>query len=402
MYFSYIDTKTEQEILASAVPAQLSSSGDCVSSNILIQGENLSTLSLLLRTFKGKVDLIYIDPPFATNGEFRMTGKRARSVSGSGDILAYSDTMTGEQYFEFIRERLVFLRELLSETGSIYLHIDYKVGHYVKVLMDEIFGMSNFRNDIARIKCNPKNFNRKAYGNIKDLILFYSKSNKMFWNDPRAPHSTEDIERLFKKIDADGRRYTTTPLHAPGETANGSTGKPWRHLTPPEGRHWRVSPQVLEQWDKDGIIEWSETGNPRKKVYFDESKGKKVQDIWEYKDPAYPNYPTEKNIDLLKRIISASTNEGDMVLDCFCGSGTTLVASEILGRQWIGIDESQAAITVCRERLSKVGSSYNFMYDDRIGKPKVASPLPRQNLLPLDSSSDSLIQHNYSNIDVAP
>ncbi len=387
MYLSYTGKKSEKDILRNTEPAQLSSAVESNEESTLIQGENLSILAAILRTYKGKVDLIYIDPPFATNLEFRMSGTRARSVSSSGEILAYSDTLNGEDYFEFIRERLVFLRELLSETGSIYFHIDYKIGHYVKVLMDEIFGKDNFRNDLTRIKCNPKNFNRKAFGNIKDLILFYSKSNKMTWNDPREPHSAEDIQRLFKKTDKNGRRYTTTPLHAPGETSNGSTGNKWRGIKPPEGRHWRVSPNVLEEWERDGKIEWSETGNPRKIVYFDESQGKKVQDIWEYKDPAYSSYPTQKNLDLLKRIIATSTNEGDLVLDCFCGSGTTLIASEELGRQWIGIDESQVAIKVCQERLSEVGSSYNLKYDNRAEIPQTVSLSPRQYSLLLEKSN---------------
>ena len=112
------------------------------------------------------------------------------------------------------------MRILLSERGSIYLHIDYKVGHYVKVMMDQVFGAENFRNDITRIKCNPKNFARHAYGNVKDMILFYSKSAEPIWNDPRDPYADGDIARLYRKRDSEGRRYTTIPLHAPGETTN--------------------------------------------------------------------------------------------------------------------------------------------------------------------------------------
>ena len=378
MQLSYKSKKAELAILRSVVPLTLHSAFASESDNLLIQGENLSTLASLLDTHCGRIGLVYIDPPFATNGTFRMSGNRARSVSGSGDILAYDDTMTGEDYYEFLRERLIFLRELLADTGSIYLHIDYKVGHYVKVIMDEVFGKSNFRNDITRIKCNPKNFNRKSYGNIKDLVLFYSKSEKMTWNDPRVAYSTEDIEKLFRKSDENGRRYTTTPLHAPGETVRGDTGGKWRGLEPPEGRHWRVSPETLEEWDQEGIIEWSSTGNPRKKVYFDERRGKKAQDIWEYKDPAYPEYPTQKNIDLLKFIISASSNEDDLILDCFCGSGTTLVAANLLGRRWIGIDESNSAIAVCQTRLSELGADYDLLYDKAGEAPKRIANSPRQ------------------------
>ncbi|MCY4061975.1 MAG: site-specific DNA-methyltransferase [Chloroflexi bacterium] len=376
-------------MLRSVAPLTLQSAFASESGNTLIQGENLSTLASLLNTYCGQVHLVYIDPPFATNETFKMSGTRARTVSGSGDILAYDDTMTGDKYFEFLRERLIFLRELLADTGSIYLHIDYKVGHYVKVIMDEVFGANNFRNDVTRIKCNPKNFNRKSYGNIKDLILFYSKSDKMTWNDPRLAYSAKDAERLFKKSDANGRRYTTTPLHAPGETRNGDTGGKWRDLEPPEGRHWRVSPETLEKWDQDGIIEWSPTGNPRKKIYMDERRGKKAQDIWEYKDPAYPEYPTQKNIELLKFIISASSRDGDLVLDCFAGSGTTLVAAEQLGRRWLGIDQSEPAIEACQKRLTAIGADYNLLYDAALDMPVYMSDEPRQRGLWRQFADDS-------------
>ncbi len=216
----------------------------------------------------------------------------------------------------------------MSEKASIYLHTDYKIGHYVKIIMDEIFGIENFRNDITRIKCNPKNFKRKGYGNIKDLILFYSKGKNPTWNEPRDDFAEGDIERLFKKTDENGRKYTTIPLHAPGETKNGKTGEIWRGMKPPKGRHWRSAPEVLEKLEKNGLVEWSKNGVPRRKIYADEQTGKKKQDIWEYKDAQYPNYPTEKNLEMLKTIISASSNEGDLVLDCFCGSGTTLKAGK--------------------------------------------------------------------------
>ena len=358
MILTYKNKKKEIDIINNTKEAKLVYvSGQKGSRNKLIQGDNLEVLKALLEDYnlKGKIDLVYIDPPFATNGYFRISDDRANTVSksSSGEV-AYSDTLTGSDYLEFLRERLILLRELMSKKASIYLHIDYKIGHYVKVIMDEVFGVENFRNDITRIKCNPKNFQRKAYGNIKDLILFYSKTKNPTWNDPRVPFTEEDIRRLFTKVDKNGRRYTTVPLHAPGETLNGKTGQEWRGIKPPKGRHWRSDPEVLDELDKKGLIEWSETGVPRKKIYVDEQKGKKMQDIWEFKDPQYPLYPTEKNLDLLKTIIKASSNEGDLVLDCFCGSGTTLVTAQELNRNWIGIDQSEHAIKVTKKRLSKV------------------------------------------------
>lgn len=353
MYITYKNKKDEKEILEQAPKCDLQCVSKIDSENKLIHADNISALKSLLDTHAKKIDLIYIDPPFATNNNFRINKNRANTISSSNDgVVAYSDTLTGEEYLEFLRQRLIFLRELLSKKGSIYLHIDYKMGHYVKLIMDEVFGQENFRNDITRVKCNPKNFSRKAYGNIKDLVLFYSKSNTPTWNDPRVPFTEEDASRLFKKVDENGRQYTTIPLHAPGETTNGNTGKKWKGISPPEGRHWRTDPNVLEQWDRDGLIEWSQNGVPRKKIFLDEREGKKVQDIWEFKDPQHPQYPTEKNLDMLRFIIEASSNEGDTVLDCFAGSGTTLIAAEMLGRKWIGIDQSKEAIKVIQNRFS--------------------------------------------------
>ena len=188
--------------------------------NLLIKGDNIAGLNFLLdnKNLKGKIDLVYIDPPFATGGNFTITDGRASTISNSrnGDI-AYSDKLLGDDFLNFIRERLKILKELLSEKGSIYLHIDYKIGHYVKIVMDEVFGIDNFRNDITRINCNPKNFKRTGYGNVKDLILFYSKAAKPIWNEPREKYTEKDLEKLFKKKNKQGRRYTTVPIHAQGK-----------------------------------------------------------------------------------------------------------------------------------------------------------------------------------------
>jgi len=324
--------------------------------NLLIKSDNLVGLNYLLedKNLKGKIDLVYIDPPFATGGNFTITNDRASTVSGSRDgNLAYSDKIIGNDFLDFIRQRLLLLQKLMSEQGSIYLHIDYKIGHYVKLLMDEIFGIENFRNDITRVKCNPKNFNRIGYGNIKDLILFYSKSTPI-WNEPRKPYTDRDLEKLFPKIDQQGRRYTTVPIHAPGETKKGKSNQPFKGMLPPAGRHWRTDVKTLEQWDQERLIEWSRTGNPRKIIFADQQEGKRVQDIWEYKDPQYPSYPTEKNSDLLDLIIRTSSNEESIVLDCFCGSGTTLKSAYVSQRKWIGIDQSEQAIKVTRKKIESV------------------------------------------------
>lgn len=351
MQLNYSNKKNIDEILKQ-VPMVEFDQAIVAGKNYLIQGDNLQVLKTLIYKYNIKVDLIYIDPPFSTNNVFRIGENRANTISSnSNDKIAYCDNLKGSEFLEFLRERLIFAKEILSEQGSIYLHIDYKIGHYVKIIMDEIFGIENFRNDITRIKCNPKNFERTAYGNIKDLILFYSKSKKVIWNNPIVPYNEEDIEKLFAKIDVNGRRYTTIPLHAPGETKNGLTAKEFKGIKPPIGRHWRCSPEELEELDKKGLIEWSKNGVPRKIIYADEKQGKKMQDIWEYKDPQYPEYPTEKNLNLLKNIISASSNENSYILDFFCGSGTTLIAANQLNRKWIGIDCSNEAIQTAQKKL---------------------------------------------------
>lgn len=359
MQLHYPNKKTEQEIFNNIPDIELEQINSSDNPNLLIQANNLIALKQLItnHNLKGKIDLIYIDPPFATNNTFTITDGRASTISSSSNgAVAYTDTLRGFDFIEFIRERLVLLKMLLSDKGSIYLHIDYKIGHYVKVIMDEIFGIANFRNDITRIKCNPKNFARKGYGNIKDLILFYSKSDNLIWNEPKTPYTEEDKIKLFPKTEKDGRRYTTIPLHAPGETQNGKTSQAFKGILPPPGRHWRSDVTVLEQWNEDGLIEWSDNGNPRKKIYFDQQEGKRVQDIWEFKDPQYPVYPTEKNSDLLDLIVKTSSSENSVVLDCFAGSGTTLKAAQTNGRQWIGIDQSHEAIKATIQKLDSVES----------------------------------------------
>jgi len=338
--------------------------------NLLIQSDNITGLNYLLNNgLKNKIDLVYIDPPFSTGTNFTITNGRATTISNSKNgKIAYVDTLKGMDFIEFLRERLILIRELMSEQGSIYLHIDYKIGHYVKIMMDDVFGIENFRNDIARIKCNPKNFERIGYGNIKDLVIFYTKTQNPIWNEPRKKYSDKDLETLFPKRDKQGRRYTTVPIHAPGETEMGKTNQPFNGILPPVGRHWRTDVATLEQWNNEGLIEWSSNGNPRKIIYADEREGMRVQDIWEFKDPQYPDYPTEKNAEMLDLIVNTSSNENSIILDCFCGSGTTLKSAQIHNRSWIGIDQSELAIEITKKKIDEIhgdifieNSEYEFI-----------------------------------------
>lgn len=325
-------------------------------SSFVVKGDSFKVMSSMLENYSGKIDLVYIDPPFNTNQNFSVTSSRVSTVSrAKNGIIAYSDDMTKDEYIKSMYDCFVLIYELLSDKGSLYVHIDIKMGHYFKVILDEIFGEASFRNDITRIKSNPKNFNRKAYGNQKDIILFYTKTQKNIWNDIKVQCDEAELAKRFSKIDADGRRYTTIPLHAPGETSkNSPTGMSWRGMDPPEGRHWRTNPVEFDRLDAEGLIEWSSAGNPRLKKYADDHKGKKIQDIWQFKDPQYPLYPTEKNLEMLDLIIKQSSSQNSIVLDCFAGSGTTLLAARNNKRAFIGIDRSLLAIEAIKKKLPDI------------------------------------------------
>lgn len=339
--------------------------------NRLYCGDNLPILATLLRDpqIRGNVRLIYIDPPYATNSVFQ-----SRNQSD-----AYADLLSGASYLEFMRERLILLRELLAENGSIYIHLDENMAFHVKIIMDEVFSAGNFRNWITRKKCNPKNYTRKTYGNVSDFILFYTKTDDYVWHRPVEGWTPDRAAKEHPYVeDGTGRRYKKVPVHAPG-IRNGATGKTWKGINPPPGKHWQYTPTKLDEMDARGEIYWSPTGNPRRKVYLDESDGVPVQDIWlEFRDAHNQNieitgYPTEKNPGLLTRIIEASSNPGDLVLDCFSGSGTTLAIASKLGRKWIGIDNSVEAVTTTLRRFA-VGTEPMGDFVNGNGKPK-ASPL---------------------------
>lgn len=270
---------------------------------------------------------------------------------------AYNDHLEGAEYIESLRHRLILLHDLLATNGSIFVHLDQNMVFETKLIMDEVFGRENFRNFITRKKCNTKNYTRNSFGNIADHILFYSKTTENTWNRPYDPWTEEKIEEEYPCVDeSSGRRYKKVPVHAPG-IRRGETGRRWRGKLPPKGKHWQYPPSKLDALDAAGEIYWSPNGNPRRKVFFDQSKGIPAQDIWMgFRDAHNQNvritgYPTEKNFELVSRLIAATTNPGDLVLDCYCGSGTTLEAAALLGRRFIGIDNSIAAINATVKRL---------------------------------------------------
>ena len=349
----YEGKKSEQQILltAGADCRRLWPEHNGHEANRLYFGDNLPVLAALAKDpeVRGKVRLVYIDPPYATKSVFQSRNQTD----------AYMDLLEGAHYMEFLRERLIFLRELLADDGSIYVHLDDNMAFHAKALMDEIFGRGNFRSWITRKKCNPKNYTRKTYGNVADYILFYSKTENYVWHRPVESWSEEKANKEYQYVEGEtGRRYKKVPVHAPG-VRNGETGQLWRGVKPPPGKHWQYPPRILDEMDARDEIYWSPTGNPRRKIYLDESNGVAVQDIWlDFRDAhnqniAISGYPTEKNSALLTRIIEASSNKGDMVLDCFSGSGTTLNVASLLGRRWIGVDNSSEAIAATLRRLGQ-------------------------------------------------
>lgn len=312
-------------------------------------GDNFDVLTQLMDNaeLQNKVSLIYIDPPYSTNSVFQSRSQKS----------SYKDQLQGSHFLEFLRRRLILLRDLLSDEGSIYIHLDSNMVFEMKVMMDNLFGAGNFRGFITRKKCSNKNYTKNTYGNISDYIIFYSKTERFTWNRATVPWTEEKIKKEYPCFDeVTGRRYKKVPIHAPG-VRNGETGKAWRGMMPPPGKHWQYTPKKLDDLDANNEIYWSANGNPRRKVFLDKNKGIPVQDIWlDVQDSLNQNikitgYPTEKNPQLLQRIIEASSNEGDYVLDCFAGSGTTLDVAKKLKRKWIGVDNSSEAISHILKRF---------------------------------------------------
>lgn len=353
---SYPSRASDAEILGvqagSFVAVRAEGEGVCaqdgarIEANALVWGDNFLAALKLLETHAGKVSLVYMDPPYCTGMDFQSRSQRH----------AYSDQLAPAQYVEFMRRRLVLCRELLGESGSLYCHIGHQMVGHLKVVLDEVFGADNFRNLIVRRKCSSKNYTRRQLPNLHDYILFYSKSADYVWNRPTEAASSEWINREYPKVDADGRRYKLVPIHAPG-VRHGASGQPWRGMVPPPGKHWQFTPHRLEDLDRAGEIHWSKSGNPRRKVFLDESKALALTDYWpDFRDAHHQSipvtgYPTEKNLALLKTIVAASSEPGSIVLDPFCGSGTALDAADQLGRKWIGFDASLAAIEASVRRF---------------------------------------------------
>ncbi len=337
--------------------------------NRLIYGDNLLTMQALLAgdaqtglpSLRGKVDLIYIDPPFDSKADYRtkisLPGTDIQQKPTVIEQFAYADTWEEGtiSYLKMIYPRLVLMRELLSDRGSIYVHIDWHVGAYVKLLLDEVFGKENFSSEIIW-KRTTSHAQRQSFGIIHDTILFYRKNCEDYkWNPQYLPHSEEHINKYYSNVDSDGRRYTLGDMTAPGE---GPSRVFWgKELAPPPGTHWRYSQDNIDKLIEEGLIVMTSNNRPRYKRYLDSLQGSIIGGFWDDIPPVNSqakeriDYATQKPEALLERIIKASSNEGDLVCDFFGGSGTTAAVAERLGRRWITCDIGKPASLVMRKRF---------------------------------------------------
>jgi adenine-specific DNA-methyltransferase len=377
--------------------------------NRLIWGDKKYVLPSLLSEFAGKVNLIYIDPPFDTGADFSFTATVPDDPDSDEDdsftftkepsIIehkAYRDTWGRglESYLQWFYEAAAILHEMLHETGSLYVHLDWHIGSYAKAVLDEIFGADRFLNGIVW-KRTSAHSGAKRYGPSHDILLFYSKSNEFTWNPQLQPYDEEYVEAFFTHTDEKGRRWRRTDLTGP-VTRKGDSGLPWRNYNPTDrGRHWQPPSYFYEKYaeltgddlarydlidrldklDEIGLIHWpkKEEGMPQGKRLLDDAKGAPLQDVWVDIKPIHNmapervGFPTQKPLALLERVVAASSNEGDLVLDCFCGSGTTAVAAERLNRRWIACDLGRFAIHTTRKRLLSISNVRPFVVQN-LGK----------------------------------
>ena len=359
--------------------------------NALYYGDNLTVLRDHVPD--ESVDLVYLDPPFNSNASYNVLFREKSGEESPAQIKAFTDTWewtlesqrTYENeimlnpvtpanvkemvsafrqfigsnammaYLVMMTPRLVELRRVLKPTGSIYLHCDPTASHYLKVLMDAVFGKENFRNEVVWPRTNAHH-DAKRYGRIHDALLYYGKSRSPLWNTIYTPYSPQQIQAHYSHIEeSTGRRFRLSDLSA--QKPGGDVEYEWNGVRPPSGRYWAYSKANMQAFENEGRLYYTRGGRPFLKRYLDEMPGNPVQDIWS--DVAFIHgsssellgYKTQKPLALLERIVQASSNEGDVVLDPFCGCGTAIAAAQKLNRQWIGIDITHLAVALMKNRL---------------------------------------------------
>lgn len=368
--------------------------------NKLFFGDNL----VILREHvpDESVDLIYLDPPFNSKADYNVLFKTTSGEDSAAQAIAFKDTWTWDQeaaaafhevmtgpgvpanlrnlmeslkkfltgdtgqkgnsmmaYLTMMALRLVELRRVLKPTGSLYLHCDPTASHYIKLVLDAVFGVKNFKNEIIWQRVNAKSNVQRKFGAVHDVVMYYSRSiGKETWNQPTRELSEAHIASSYRHVEEEtGRRYMSSDLTASMSRASRGQVYEWRGIRPPPSRCWVYAEDKMEALFAENRIVLSSTGYPRLKRYLDESQGERVHDIFfdlpfiGSHDPERLGYPTQKPEALLERIIRTSSNEGDVVLDPFCGCGTTIAVAERLGRRWIGIDITYLAVDLMERRL---------------------------------------------------
>ena len=334
--------------------------------NRLIWGDKKYVLPSLLPEFAGKVDLIYIDPPFDTGADFsfqvQMDGEGFTKEPSIIEQKAYRDIWGDglDGYLHWFYETAVLLRELLSDIGTIYVHIGQNVSHYVKSVLDEVFGNSNYLNQIIwKRQTAHSDIGQGAehLGRLHDIILLYTKGSEYTWNVQYTAYNQDYVDAFYRHIEEpSGRKYRLSDITAPG-SAKAAKGNPYYEFLG-VSRYWRFSKERMQALYEQGRIIQTRPGTvPAQKRYLDEMPGVPLQDLWLDIKPVQSQalervgYETQKPEALLDRVIKLSSNEGGLILDCFVGSGTTVVVAEKLNRQWIACDLGRFAIHTTRKRL---------------------------------------------------
>lgn len=332
--------------------------------NKIFWGDNLQVMSHLLKEYRGKVQLIYIDPPFDSRADYKkqikIKNKTAMSDAMSFEEKQYSDIWTNDEYLQFMYERIILIRELLSDTGMLFLECDPTRGHYIKVIIDEVFGQENFVNQVIwkrTFSHGDMGQGAKHLGRLHDNIFMYRKSSNLKMNTVYTPYSEKYINDFYKYTDEQGRRYRLVSLLGPGGAAKGNPYYEFLGVS----RYWVHSKAKMQELYEKGIIVQTKPGAvPQKKRYLDEAPGVPLQDIWVDISAVQggalenQNYPTQKPEALLDRIIRTASNPGDIVFDCFMGSGTTQAVAMKLGRKFIGADINLGSIQTTTKRLINV------------------------------------------------
>jgi DNA modification methylase len=377
--------------------------------NVLYYGDNLPIMREHIPD--ESVDLVYLDPPFNSARDYNVLFKQAKRDENQAQITAFTDTWqwSKRRYEEFFDDsknarlfdlidalhkilgtsemmaylvmmapRLLDLHRVLKPTGSLYLHCDPVASHYLKMTLDAVFGPTNYRSEIAWKRQSAHSDvkqGRMAYGNIKDILLYYTKTAAYRFNPQYTSYSRDYSDQFYRHVDPDGRRFRLSDMTGPGGAAKGNPRYEVLGVT----RYWRYSRERMAQLIAQGrVVQTNPDAVPQEKRYLDEMPGVPLQNIWDDIKPIQPHspertgYQTQKPLALLERIISASSNPGDLVLDPFCGCGTAVVASEKLGRRWIGIDITFIAVDLMISRLAKDFGLVRGKDYDVIGDPKDA------------------------------